>query len=114
MNATKTQLEPGPWIVIAMLKDGGYIADAFQSYDYAIEIRNVHDKSEVVETATIIPARQALASGEMLEACESFTKGWSHFCDRIDFGKSNMDAEAIRFMNEIPSAIAAAFSKASL
>lgn len=31
---------------------------------------------------------------------KEFAKGWKHFCSCIDFGNSNLDAEAIRFMNE--------------
>lgn len=35
----------------------------------------------------------------------AFTKGLSHFYDCIDlgFGRANLDAEAIRFMNEMPA-----------
>ena len=36
---------------------------------------------------------------------EEFAKGWTHFCDCINFGKSNLDAKAIRFMNETPAEI---------
>jgi len=36
---------------------------------------------------------------------KEFTEGWKHFCDCMDFGKSAMDADAIRFMNEAPSKI---------
>lgn len=32
---------------------------------------------------------------------KEFGKEWNHFCDCIDFGKSFLDADAIRFMNEI-------------
>ncbi len=38
---------------------------------------------------------------------DEFTKGWKHFCDCIDFGRSNLDAESIRFMNEAPAEITA-------
>ena len=31
---------------------------------------------------------------------EKFRKEWEHFCNCIDFGKSFLDARAIRFMNE--------------
>lgn len=37
---------------------------------------------------------------------EEFAKGWYHFCECIDFARSNMDAESIRFMNEMPAAVA--------
>lgn len=33
---------------------------------------------------------------------KEFETGLKHFYDCIDFGKCNLDAEAIRFMNEIP------------
>lgn len=36
---------------------------------------------------------------------DEFIKGWKHFCDCIDFGRSALDAEAIRFMNEAPAEI---------
>ena len=34
-----------------------------------------------------------------------FAKGWKHFLDCIDFGSSNLDAEAIQFMNEVPGKV---------
>lgn len=42
---------------------------------------------------------------------KDFAAGWKHFCDCIDFGKSNLDAEAIAFMNEMPSKVAEALRK---
>ena len=36
---------------------------------------------------------------------QEFESGWTHFCSRINFGDSPLDAEAIRFMNEMPSKI---------
>lgn len=36
---------------------------------------------------------------------KQFTKDWKHFCSWIDFGKSAMDAEAIRIMNEMPGKV---------
>ena len=36
---------------------------------------------------------------------EEFADGWKHFCGCIDFGHSALDAEAIRFMNEMPAAV---------
>lgn len=36
---------------------------------------------------------------------KEFTKDWTHFCSRINFGDSAMDAESIRIMNEMPSKI---------
>ena len=36
---------------------------------------------------------------------KEFANGWKHFCDCIDFAKSALDAKAIRFMNEMPSAV---------
>lgn len=50
-------------------------------------------------------AKLIAAAPDLLTACENFRKGWSHFCDCIDFGRSNLDAEAIRFMNEVPGKI---------
>ena len=39
---------------------------------------------------------------------EEFEKGLKHFYDCINFEKSNLDAEAIRFMNEVPGKVIAA------
>lgn len=36
---------------------------------------------------------------------DEFTKDWKHFCNHIDFGRSNLDAKSIRFMNEGPGKI---------
>ena len=41
----------------------------------------------------------------LIKACQEFVKGWSRFCDHINFGESNLDAESIRFMNEVPGDI---------
>lgn len=38
-------------------------------------------------------------------ACQEFLKGWSHFLEHINFAKSNLDADSIRFMNEVPGQI---------
>ena len=37
---------------------------------------------------------------EKLERCAAYSIEWLHFCSRIDFGVANLDARAIRFMNE--------------
>ncbi len=39
-----------------------------------------------------------------------FLRGWKHFCDCIDFNHSNLDAEAITFMNEMPVAASEALA----
>lgn len=44
-------------------------------------------------------------SEKLLTAAEEFLEGWSHFCECIDFGRSNLDAQAIAFMNEVPGKI---------
>lgn len=31
---------------------------------------------------------------------KEFSEGWTNFCRCINFGDSNLDADAIRFMNE--------------
>ena len=36
---------------------------------------------------------------------KEFEQGWKHFCKCINFGESNLDAEAIAFMNEVPGKI---------
>lgn len=58
------------------------------------------EKKDVEANAYLIAA-----APKLLAACGSFLKGWLHFCDCIDFGKSNLDADAIRFMNEVPGQI---------
>lgn len=35
---------------------------------------------------------------------KQFETGWQHFLKCIDFNHSNLDAEAITFMNEMPAA----------
>ena len=39
---------------------------------------------------------------EHTKLTKEFTEGYKHFLDCIDFGGSHLDAEAIRFMNELP------------
>lgn len=41
----------------------------------------------------------------LLNACKEFVEGWPHFCDCIDFNHSHLDADAIRWMNEVPPKI---------
>lgn len=36
---------------------------------------------------------------------KKFIKGWRHFLDCLNFDKSNLDAEAIGFMNEMPGEV---------
>ncbi len=37
---------------------------------------------------------------------DEFLQGWKHFCKCINFRQSALDADAIRFMNEMPSEVA--------
>lgn len=37
-----------------------------------------------------------------MNAAEMFGKDWLHFIDCVNFGSSNLDADAILFMNEVP------------
>ncbi len=39
---------------------------------------------------------------------KEFQDGWKHFCQCTKFKDSGMDAQAIRFMNEMPAAVSAA------
>jgi hypothetical protein len=39
------------------------------------------------------------------EALEAFIPEWEHFCDKINFGKTFIDAKAIQWMNEYPSKV---------
>lgn len=45
-------------------------------------------------------------------AGRDFILGWKHFLEKINWEQSNLDAEAIRFMNEVPGKIEAAVEKA--
>jgi len=58
--------------------------------------------SRILETRQV---KVEKAGPILLSACEDFVKGWTHFLNCIDFGKSWLDAEAIRFMNEVPGKI---------
>lgn len=57
-------------------------------------------------------ARLIAAAPDFAQASQDFIDGWLHFCDCIDFGNSALDAEAIRFMNEVPGKIKQALAKA--
>jgi len=48
---------------------------------------------------------------DLINACKEFVAGWAHFCSRINWANSTMDAEAIRFMNEVPPKIGQALKK---
>jgi hypothetical protein len=45
-------------------------------------------------------------------AGKDFIQGWKHFLSKINWEQTNLDAEAVRFMNEIPGEIAAAVKEA--
>lgn len=42
---------------------------------------------------------------------DDFAEGWKHYLNCINFGTSHLDAEAIRFMNEMPSKVIKALAK---
>lgn len=42
------------------------------------------------------------AAEKLNSATKEFIEGWNHFCSKIDFGQSALDAEAIRFFNIVP------------
>jgi len=48
----------------------------------------------------------------LLEACKEFDKGWEHFCNKVNIGKSFLDAKAIRWFNETPIKIKQAIEAA--
>ncbi len=48
---------------------------------------------------------------DLLEASKDFVSGYTHFLNCIDFGQSALDADAIRFMNEVPGKIQTAINK---
>ncbi|KKN55605.1 hypothetical protein LCGC14_0580770 [marine sediment metagenome] len=57
-------------------------------------------------------ARLIAAAPYLYETAKEFTAGWEHFCKCITWKDSNLDAEAIRFMNEVPAKIATGIVKA--
>lgn len=44
---------------------------------------------------------------------KQFETGWQHFLKCIDFNHSNLDAEAITFMNEMPGEVRTALIAAN-
>ncbi len=60
----------------------------------------------------IANSRLIAAAPYLYETAKEFVAGWSHFCKCIDFGRSGLDAKAIRFMNEVPAKIAVGMVKA--
>jgi len=48
---------------------------------------------------------------KLIEAAKEFIDGWPHFCKKINWDKSNLDAEAIRFFNEIPGKLKTALDE---
>ena len=46
------------------------------------------------------------------KTAKEFIAGWPHFCKCINWKVSGLDAEAIRFMNEVPAKIATGIVKA--
>lgn len=44
---------------------------------------------------------------------KQFETGWQHFLKCIDFNHSNLDAEAITFMNEMPAEVSKALVAAN-
>jgi len=45
-------------------------------------------------------------------AGRDFVLGWKHFLTKINWDQTNLDAEAVRFMNEVPGRIEAAVKDA--
>jgi len=48
---------------------------------------------------------------KLMNACDRFILEWPHFCKKIDFNHTFMDARAIRFLNEAPSEMKQALEK---
>ena len=53
------------------------------------------------------------AAPDLLAASKDFLAGWVHFLGCIDFNHTFLDADAIRFMNEVPGKIEQAANKAN-
>lgn len=60
----------------------------------------------------IVKCSLCKAAPALVEAGKEFVAGWTHFLNCINFSKSNLDADAIRFMNEVPGKIEQATIKA--
>lgn len=76
-----------------------------------IEIRKANRQRKEISRARRKKLEKAAPA--LLKASGNFLDGWLHFCDCIDFGKSNLDGKAIRFMNEVPGEIQTAFNEAT-
>ena len=60
----------------------------------------------------ICPGCLSAAAPYLYDTAKEFIAGWPHFCKCINWKVSGMDAEAIRFMNEVPAKIATGIVKA--
>ncbi len=72
----------------------------------------VAQSSGVGEENALANARLIAAAPYQYNAAKEFVAGWSHFCKCINWKDSGMDADAIRFMNEVPGRIARGIVKA--
>ena len=53
-----------------------------------------------------------MAVDPLVLAGQHFNHGWKHFLSKINWEQSNLDAEAVRFMNGVPGEIEAGVKKA--
>ena len=49
-----------------------------------------------------------MSKKQKLKLLKEFIKGWSHFCDCINWSDSHLDGDSIVFMNEMPGKIVTA------
>ncbi len=74
-------------------------------YDIPNYANLIQQSIEAFESTEAVRVLVMDEENNLLDACKDFLDGWLHFCNCIDFDKSFLDAEAIRFMNEVPGKI---------
>lgn len=67
--------------------------------------------NEQIDTGVSTKKSNKPRRSELQKACQEFIDGWPHFLKCINFNESNLDAEAIRFFNEVPGKIKTGLEK---
>lgn len=85
------------------MKLAKYLADYIEHERENAHVWNIEgeDLQELIQVGI-----EAFASTEDVELMpKDFAEGWKHFCNCMNFNQSFLDADAIRFMNEVPGKI---------
>lgn len=80
--------------------------------EVGVPVALLPDPQGVSNERQLANAKLMAASPDLLFATQKFTEGWDHFLDAISFSTSSLDADAIKFMNEVPTLIQTAINKA--